>query len=101
MKGPSAEGPIVRRVCYVLAGFSAMWLMVALSVGGAFSAPLVGTLVFGFFAITMYMKEQDTEQIREARRVGEAGAARKGDTSRWEVEDSGGDPTQPPKILES
>lgn len=99
MQGPSAEGPIVRYFCYVLAGFSALWLMVALSVGGYFSAPLAGTLIFGFFSLLVYMKEQDAEQNREAIRARQAKAAQQGDTARWDVDDS--DPTQPPKILES
>lgn len=101
MKGPSAEGPIVRYFCYILAGFSAMWMMVALSVGGAFSAPLFGTLIFGFFSLTMYLKEQEAEQNREAIRARQGKTAQQGNPSRWEVDDANSDPTQPPKILES
>lgn len=101
MQGPSVEGPIVRYFCYGLAGISAIWLMVALSTGGAFSAPLVGTVVFGFFSLTTYLKEQDAEQIREAIRANQGRTEQKADTSRWDVEDAKADPTVPPKILES
>lgn len=101
MEGPSAEGPIVRYFCYGIAGISAIWLMVALSTGWAFSAPLVGTAVFGFAAMSMYMKEQSAEQNREAIRSHLGKAERKADTSRWDVEDAKADPTVPPKILES
>ena len=108
-KDTSAEGPIVRRTAYVFTAASTVWLMVAISVGVSFWAPLVGTVVGLICSVPAYLKEAEAEQNREAVRVRRAGAERRGDTSRWDVDDRGqgggqapdSDPTQPPKILES
>jgi hypothetical protein len=101
MQGPSVEGPIVRLTCYIATALSWLWLMVAISAGGSFWAPLLGVAIGLVLSLPMYLKEQETEQIREAKRDRQGNAERKGDTSRWEVDDPNSNDPPKPKILES
>lgn len=83
---PSASAPeaALRWFCYggfVL--FSALFVL-GLGQGWNWGPALAATLLYGVFALPMYLQQQDLAQLREDR----AARARKG-PSRWDVEDEG------------
>jgi hypothetical protein len=91
---------IVRHIAYGGAAVCVLWLVIALTIGGAWLPSLVGTIVFTIYAIPMYMKESEHALHREAVARQHQSSAQKSDTGRWDVEDNS-DPTVPPKVLES
>jgi hypothetical protein len=72
-----------------------VWL---LGVGGAWWAPMLGTIVFGIPTIVAYLTEQEHLQNREVRL--EARRMRDGGDGDWDLDDDddddSGDPTIPP-----
>lgn len=95
-KSSRAELDVVRWLCYAGFFFCLVWLVITLSTRGEFAGPLVGALFFGFQTTVMYMKEQDTELIRQAARDKQQRGG--GGTDRWNIDDRGADPTQPPGV---
>lgn len=98
------ESDVVRWVCY--SGFTVclLWLIIGISTGGSFWAPLVGTVVLGAYVGPMYVREHQAEQDRATVREAQARRGAAGNTDRWNVDDQS-DPTvpptaPPPKILE-
>lgn len=90
-----AELDVIRWICYGGFFVCLIWLLMVLSARGEFVAPLVGALFFGIQTTVMYIREHDAEMNRETVRA-KAEQRGGGGTDRWNIDDRGGDPTQPP-----
>jgi len=65
-----------------------------LSWGGAWWAPMFGTIAFGIPAVAAYLTEQEHQQDLETRRQNRL--AQQGGGGSWDLDDDGGDPAVPP-----
>lgn len=94
-----SETAVVRWFCYAGFAVCSVLLVAALAVGWDWWAPLVGTVVYGIPALTMYQGEQAR---RENLAVVAGAQATRAGASPGSFEFSTDDPTQPPtrKALE-
>lgn len=94
-KSSRLELDVVRWLMYAGFFFCLVWLVVTLSTRGEFVGPLIGALFFGFQTTVMYIREHDAEQTRATVQA-KAEQRGSGGTDRWNIDDRGGDPAQPP-----
>lgn len=89
------ETAIVRWFCYVCFAVCSILLIVSLTLGWDWRAPLVGSLLYGIPALIMYRQEAVSRENLEVVRGAQASLSR----SSGNFEDSfteSDDPTQPP-----
>jgi hypothetical protein len=83
---------------FFYAGFMvcSIGMVALLGVGGAWWAPMIGTVAFGVPTVIAYLTEQERQQNLQVWRLNNQ--AHGADDGGWDMDDndSGGDPTVPP-----
>lgn len=92
----AAGQTLIRWFFYLGFATCSVLMVTLLGLGGAWWAPMAGTIAFAVPTIIAYLTEQDHQQNREIRF--EARRQREGGAERWDLDDDpDGDPTVPPQ----
>lgn len=68
-------------------------MVALLGLGGAWWAPMIGTVAFGIPTVIAYLTEQERQHNLETVRMNQQ---MRGAEGGWDLDDDGGDPTVPP-----